>query len=56
MAGPLWDTLWDTLKKVVPRVWSMVWHLVKVKEWTVSGQVGTGLLGLAHAGISITFG
>ena len=30
--------------------------MVKVKEWTVSGQVGTGLPSLAQAGISIIFG
>jgi hypothetical protein len=54
--GRYWDTLWGTLKKVVPRVRSMVSHLVKVKQRTVSGQVGIGLLGLTQTGISITFG
>jgi hypothetical protein len=27
-----------------------------VKEWSVTGQVGTPVLGLAQAGISVTFG
>lgn len=51
-----WDTIWDELKIVLNRIWSMISHLLTVKEWTVNGQVGGGVLGLAQAGISVTFG
>ena len=37
----LWDTIWVILKRVLPRLSNMISHLVKVKEWMVSGQVGT---------------
>jgi len=54
--GHLWDAAWDALRRMFPLLWSIIGHLVKVKEWTVGGQVGTGLLGLAQASISVTFG
>ena len=54
--GRLWDTAWDALRRMFPLLWSIIGHLVKVKEWTVGGQVGTGVLGIAQASISVTFG
>jgi len=54
--GRAWDTIWHTLKRILPLVWSFISHLVRVREWSVSGQVGTGLVGLLQAKISVTFG
>ena len=51
-----WTKIWENLKRVVPRLWSLISHLVKVKEWSVTGQVGTGVFGFAQASISVTFG
>lgn len=51
-----WTEIWETLKGVGPRLWDMISRLVKVKEWTVTGQVGIPMLGLAQASISVTFG
>jgi hypothetical protein len=51
-----WDAAWEWVKKLSRRLWSMLSHLLTVKEWTVTGQVGTGPWGLASAGISVTFG
>jgi hypothetical protein len=54
--GRVWDRIWDKLKTVLPRIWSMISSLLTVKEWTISGQAGSTLFGLAQVGISITFG
>ena len=55
--GPLWDAAWDTLRsRIFPLLWNIIARLVRVKEWTVGGQVGTGVLGIAQASISVTFG
>jgi hypothetical protein len=55
-ATSAWTKIWETLTRVAPRLWSLISHLVKVKEWSVTGQVGTGVFGLAQASISVTFG
>lgn len=52
----VWDRVWDEVKGISRRLWNMVAHLVKVKEWTVQGQAGTGILGLASVSVSVTFG
>ena len=54
--GRVWDKIWDELKTVLPRIWSMISCLLTVKEWTVNGQAGMPMFGLAQVGISITFG
>jgi hypothetical protein len=51
-----WMRVWAILKRVSLRLWSLISHLVKVKEWSVTGEVGTGVLGLAKASISVKFG
>jgi hypothetical protein len=53
---PVWGRIWKTLKRAAPRLWSMICGLLKVKEWSVTGQVGIPVLGLAQAGLSVTFG
>jgi hypothetical protein len=55
-ANRVWKSVWDMLKELPQRLLSLISHLVKVKEWSVTGQVGTGMLGLAQASISVTFG
>jgi hypothetical protein len=55
-ANSAWKKIWDMLKDLPKRLLSMISHLVKVKEWSLTGQVGTGVLGLAQASISVTFG
>ena len=52
----LLSRIWKSLKKVAPHLWSMISHLLAVKEWSVTGTVGTGILGFANGSISVTFG
>jgi len=52
----LWAVIWGKVKRAAPRLWNLICHLLHVKEWCVSGQIGTPVLGLAQAGISVTFG
>jgi hypothetical protein len=51
-----WDAIWDAVRNAASWLWSLISHLVKVKEWTVTGQLGLGAIGLAQASISVTFG
>lgn len=53
-----WEKIKAEVKKVLARLWSVISKLVTVKEWTLTGKVGTpGLLfGLAEASVSVTFG
>jgi len=37
-------------------LWEVVQRLLYLKEWTVTGSVGAGLLGLASAELELTFG
>ena len=52
----MWVRVLDMIKSVSKHLWSMISHLLKIKEWTVSGDGGLSLLGLAKVGISVTFG
>jgi hypothetical protein len=49
-----WDKIKAEIEKVLDRLWSMISKLVTVKEWTLTGKVGTGVLGLAEASVSVT--
>jgi hypothetical protein len=51
----LWQQIRDWLKKAGRKLWDMISRLLKVKEWSITGTAGTGLLGLAQASISVTF-
>ena len=51
-----WSRIWQALKKVAPHLWALITRLTRVKEWSVTGQLGGGVLGLASAGITVTFG
>ncbi len=51
-----WDKIKDEVKKVLVRLWGMISKLLTVKEWTLTGKVGTGILGLAEASVSVAFG
>jgi hypothetical protein len=50
-----WDATRDAIRKISTLLWSIIADLVKVKEWSVTGQVDP-LFGLAQAGITVTFG
>jgi hypothetical protein len=52
----IWDSILAAVKRVSRWLWSVISHLVTVKEWTVTGQVGLGPIGLAQGSISVTFG
>jgi hypothetical protein len=51
-----WSRIWQALKRVAPHLWVLIARLARVTEWSVTGQVGGGVLGLASAGITVTFG
>ena len=52
----LWKKIQGWLGTAGTKLWAMISHLARVKEWTLSGKVSTGLLGFAEASISVTFG
>jgi hypothetical protein len=54
------QSFWARIKRWLGRagrkLWSMISGLVRVKEWSLTGKMGTGVLGFAEASISVTFG
>jgi|GEM_PF-4932008 len=44
------------IKRISATLWQIIARLLTPKEWTLKGDIGTGFLGLANAGIEITFG
>jgi hypothetical protein len=54
--GTVFSSIKKALTKAWKRLWSLISHLTTVKEWSVSGQAGTGILGFAQATITVTFG
>lgn len=44
------------LKGVARQLWALLARLMTPKEWTLKGEAGTGVLGLANVGVEITFG
>ena len=46
---PWLQNLWSS-------VWGIIQTLITPKEWKLSGELGTGVLGFAKASIEITFG
>ncbi|HVA36339.1 MAG TPA: hypothetical protein VNJ51_01865 [Candidatus Dormibacteraeota bacterium] len=44
------------LKKVGGMLWNIIALLLTPKQWTLKGELGTGVLGLFNAGIEIQFG
>lgn len=51
-----WAWIKAALKRGWKRLWSLISHLTRVKEWSVGGTASTGVLGMAQAQISVTFG
>jgi hypothetical protein len=41
-----WQRIWRVLKKVAPHLWALITRVARIKEWSVTGQLGTGVLGL----------
>jgi hypothetical protein len=52
----LWGSVQEWLGEAGKKLWAMISRLVKVKEWTITGTVGTGVFGFTGASISVTFG
>jgi hypothetical protein len=52
----IWKNVKDWMHKAGLKLWALISRLVKVKEWSISGTVGTDVLGFAQASISVTFG
>lgn len=50
------QVLTATLQRVRMRLWSLISHLAKIKEWSLTGQLGTGSPGLSPESILVTFG
>jgi hypothetical protein len=55
-ATAAWTRIWEALKKVAPHLWTLITKLTRVKEWSVTGQLGSNVLGFGSAGITVTFG
>lgn len=51
-----WNAIVANLKRVVPHLWAFLSRLFTPTQWTVEGNVGTGIFGFASAGLSVTFG
>jgi hypothetical protein len=39
--GSAWEKIKRVLARALKRLWSMISKLVRVKEWTLSGKIGT---------------
>lgn len=44
------------IKRIGVFLWALISKYLRLKEWKVTGSVGTGFLGLADASIELTFG
>jgi hypothetical protein len=51
-----WKKIMHWLSRAGKRLWVMISRVTTVKEWSLTGTVGSGVLGLAEASISVTFG
>jgi hypothetical protein len=51
-----WKKIKHWLSRAGGKLWVMIQRLTTVKEWSLTGKMGTGVLGLAEASISVTFG
>jgi hypothetical protein len=56
MPGYSWPAIRLRLKRALKHLWNMIAHLVRVKEWTLEGRLGSDVLGLGSVSVSITFG
>lgn len=50
------EYLLPRIKRLLSKIWQLIANLLTPKEWKLHGKIGTSLLGLADAGIEITFG
>jgi hypothetical protein len=50
-----WANIRRKLERAAKKLWAMISHLLRVKEWSLTGTVGTGVLGFGEASISVTF-
>lgn len=54
--GRLRFTLTATVRRVRSRLWSLISHLVKIKEWSLSGLASPDATGTTPESILVTFG
>jgi hypothetical protein len=52
----LWDAALGKIREALPHVWAFISRLFTPTQWSVAGNVSTGIFGFAGASISITFG
>jgi hypothetical protein len=54
------STVFASIRKTLSKAWRALWtlisHLTKVREWSITGEAGSGTLGFAKASIEVTFG
>lgn len=48
--------IWSVFKQALHHLWQLICHLATPKEWSLSGDAGLSVLGLANVGAEITFG
>lgn len=51
-----WNAAVAKLKAAMPQLWAFISRMVTPTQWTVEGNVSTGIFGFAGASISVTFG
>jgi hypothetical protein len=55
-ADDAWASARTTLSHAGKRLWSLISHLVRVKQWSLSGHPAAGEVGLTPASIAVIFG
>jgi hypothetical protein len=51
-----WKVALAHIKDALPHIWAFISRLITPVQWTASGNVGTGIFGIASASITVTFG
>jgi len=51
-----WNAVLAHFKEAMLHLWAFIANLVTPTQWTVQGNVGTGVFGFASASVSVTFG
>ena len=52
----IWEKIRRWLRRAGRKLYALISRLLTIKEWSLTGTVGTGVLGLTQASISVTFG
>lgn len=55
-----WDKLKEVLKAAIRAISQHLWQIIStaltLKEWSIEGELGTGILGFASVKMALTFG